>query len=160
MSNSKVATPASEQDYLRSNAILALILGLVFTLDLWSLALSEVSASEWLTNILIIGVAILFFLMLVYLVKASKGAFTFNRKAFWLGTFNDEYLNHINLKGYKYAFNITCGLLIALMLMADFNVFEGLPNEVTLKQIFKSIIGLVFWGYAIPVLYMLRGEDE
>ncbi|TQV71024.1 hypothetical protein FLL45_22110 [Aliikangiella marina] len=159
MSPNNSPNPHTEQDYLLSSAVLSLSIGFILTLNFWSWLLADVSTNSTITTIVQFAVFALFIVTLVYLSRTSRGAFTFNRRAFWLGQFSDEFLNHINRKGYQYAFNVTCFVLILLML-SDFGGFAEAMAGVSASTLAKSILGVMFISYALPVLFLLRAEDE
>jgi|GEM_PF-2783170 len=160
MTHTKIATPATEQKYLQSNAILSVALGIYFTAGIWEWFLGDLAQGPVISGIVTFGALAVLIVALVYLSKASNGALSFNKKAFWLGRYEDEFLSHINHKGYQYAFNITAALLLVAIFLDPWVALFELTVSYTPQALAKFLIGALFLSYAIPVLCMLRGEDE
>lgn len=93
--------------------------------------------------------------MLYFLVSSLSNLPNTAKKSFWTGVFEDEYVNQLNLKGYKWAFVTSCITLFPFML---FDVSRH--YEITTKDFATIVMSALFFGYALPVLYGLRQDNE
>lgn len=93
--------------------------------------------------------------MLYFLVSSLSNIPSANKKSFWTGEFEDEYINQINLIGYKWAFIASCIALTPFML---FDISRH--YEISTKDFATLAMSMVFFGYALPVLYGLRQDNE
>ncbi len=153
-----ISTPANEFFYLKSNALLSLALGLYFLsgmIRVWLSSLIETN-QFFAVSFMFFSILILF-IILCYWVLALVAAKQLPKSTYLFGTFKDEYFNHINDKGYKWAFNLS---ILLLSLLIVFDSFSSLFNEVSIADFSKFIMGFSLIGYALPVLFLLRGETE
>jgi hypothetical protein len=155
--------PIDEQNYLKRNALGGLLVG-----GLWS--------SEIITNFITLTLesspvsfvffGVVSFALLIALIfsffKALSSANKVTKDTIWCGNFQDEYLNHVNLKGYKYAFN---SVLFILLLVYALVGFEGTAIgdallSIELQDFCKLIMSTIFFSYGFVVLYLLKGADD
>jgi len=146
--------PIHEQNYLKDNALIKLLFGGVFTIDgivtFFELATWASLVLAYAAFAMLIGA--LFYVFKVFTNKVRKETSKYDN-------FQDEYLNHINMKGYKYAFN---SAFMSLNVILAVTVFSGdLLAVFSPKDFCQLVLGLVCISYSLPVLYMLKDtEDE
>ena len=154
--------PIDEQNFLKRNALLCLILAGYFIFDIFYTQLGEVLIDYPLlkNSLLFIG-AVLFISMVVILFKTCKSANRVAKNTSYFGNFHDEYLNFMNIKGYKYAFNFTSVYFLIVYILADFDGtwISGITTVISIQDFCKLSMGFIFISYALPVLYMLKGAD-
>ncbi len=165
MSASINVKPIDEQNYLKNHALLCLSWATFIIFNFVYFIFAEQVSGESILDgsgvylgFLIVG----FITLMVMTFKTAIATTKVKKSTYYYGNFQDEYLNHVNAKGYKYVFNFMCFYLIALWL-----VTSGM--EITANELFSSIslsefimvtFGLMFISYAVPVLYMLKGGDD
>ncbi len=155
--------PMDEQNFLKRNALLCLILAGYFIFDIFYTQLDEALLDYSLlkNSLLFIGVVISI-AMVVILVKTCKSANRITKDTSYYGNFQDEYLNFINIKGYKYAFNFTSVYFLIVYILTDFDGtwISDITMEISIQEFCKLSMGFIFISYALPVLYMLKGADD
>jgi hypothetical protein len=152
--------PIDEQNFLKRNALLCLLLGLFFSSDLiYTVFQQQISAVPLLKYSLMLFGFFIFIAMLVMLVRTMDSANKITKETFYYGNFQDEYLNYINAKGYKYAFNFALFYLLSTYYITS--VWgNDLASIINISELSKFSAGIVFISYALPVLYMLNGTDD
>lgn len=92
------------------------------------------------------------------LVKVSKSARLLSRSSYWFGYLEDEFLEHINNKGYKYGFItlLTFTVFITFCFDGFLSDFEGLT--VSIMSSLCASIGC--FAYGITVLSYLKASDD
>jgi hypothetical protein len=155
--------PMDEQSYLMRNALLSVILGTSFVGESIYSHFEQYLQSHSLINagVSIIGGGI-FIGMIVMLIKTLNSANKVLKKTFYYGNFEDEYLNYINAKGYKYACNFILFFCFVIYILSDFNgtVASELMLSTSTREFCQLTVGLIFISYALPVLYLLKGADD
>ena len=107
MNTQTVSSATNEQVFLQRNALLSFVLGVIFTAELFEELFASAIANNYWLDMSLTGMAIVTFMtVIVLLVKTVKSVGGISKSAFWYGEFQDEYVNFLNLKGYKWAFNI------------------------------------------------------
>ncbi len=151
--------PADEQNYLKRNALLNLILGFFFIGGTSYHYISDfiLSSSLFMALSGLLALSTLIG-MIVLLTKTISSSKKIQKKMFYYGSFNDEYLNYVNGKGYKYVFNFITFYFLVVWLGTG--ISESLLGALTIRQFCELTIGLVFISYAVPVLYLLKGADD
>mgnify|MGYP000439001105 CR=1 FL=1 len=101
-----------------------------------------------------------YFIYFMYKVVTTMSSI--KKRNFWTASFEDEYLNHLNLLGFKWAFH---SVIFALspFLFSNISSFisESFPaNSISAKALATLVIGAMFICYALPVLYGLNKSDE
>ena len=81
-----------------------------------------------------------------------------DRYTIWYSHFNDEYFNHINNKGFKYSFNTSCAFLVFFSVFGHH--FQSFLVNLSFSDFAEFTLGLSFISYSLPILLLLRGEDE
>jgi hypothetical protein len=158
-------TPAIEQRYLTFIAMLSTIFGLFLISDsIYTLIESISPGSTWLKIIVGAFVLILFITMGISLFKTLKFQGEVSRKTLWYGKFIDEYISYVNMKGYQYSWNIMSILMPILLILASLNERgEYLPeflNSIPILEFIKLNLAILMLTYGLPILYMLRKEQD
>ncbi|NRA62383.1 MAG: hypothetical protein HRU25_16080 [Psychrobium sp.] len=119
---------------------------------------------SWLADFWIVFVIICVVGMIIPLSKALRVEGQCNGRDFMFGKFNDEYMNHIHLQSFKVS-----GNLMIIFLIFSFTIFNSNANfespisaiaAVSVGQFSFLSLGLLLLSFSIPILYMLRGDDE
>lgn len=158
-------TPAIEQHFLTLIAKLSTIFGLLFITDsIYTLIESIFPDSTWLKIIVGTFGLILFIAMGVSLFKDLKFQGKLNRKTLWYGKFTDEYISYASMKGYQYSWNVMSILLPILLILASLNErVEYLPeflSSIPILEFIKLNFAILMLSYGLPILYMLRREQD
>ncbi len=155
--------PIDEQNYLKNNALLGLFTGMLFSGDIISRFFYNNNESDgfFSSGLLIAGI-IVAILMMYSLFQVAQYSCKIKKRTFYYGNFKDEYLNHINSIGYKYAFNIICCYLLFVFFSTEYPKSNEaqISYVMTVKDFCLLTIGIVFLSYSTPVLYMLKGVDD
>ncbi|MBU2894104.1 hypothetical protein KO495_12350 [Colwellia sp. D2M02] len=164
MSTQMNVRPIDEQNFLKRNALLGLLVGTLFSGEVLYIFLEQIlMCNSVIMGILRFSGLVIFILMIVALFKTLNSANRVKKDAFWYGNLQDEYLNYVNLKGYKYVFNFSSFILFLFYVLAGFEgtVISNALLSLELRDFCKLIMSTIFFSYALPVLYLLRGiEDE
>ena len=159
MTDLTTSQPHNEQTFLKRNALLCTLLGMLLIFEALDIfANSNIAHGPLLDAFLIIGALALLVTLVVMLFKTLGTSYKISRQAYWFGNFQDEYINHINAMGYKYAFNTVCGALILCYGATRAEWLDTASSDIGL--LCKMGLGIVFLSYSLPVLYLLRGDDE
>ena len=153
--NDQVITPESEHEYLKAYGELSLLCGLFLLLVLVAKLLEGWAEGLNAGFNLVFGTVFGLFL----LVLLWRGRFTLKRKFWgsrqaWMGTYEDEFLNNVNLKAFKVGF-LSIVSLCCLGVIGTFNQFP-----LSLQEWFSSFLGLCLMAYGITVKIGLRENDE
>jgi len=151
MNEGNISTPINEQLFLKRNALVCIVLGIFFLTDFIYNYFNSSIEIEFLNFILFI-VSIGFIVM--FLMSANK----IGKNVFLFGNFKDEYLNHIHNTGYKYSFSFISLFLVVLTITSS--LFPKLFSTLPVHEFSKLSAGLMFISYSLPILFLLRGEDE
>lgn len=146
-----MSTPINEQTYLKRNALACVVLGALYIADAIYNHLTSSVGLKYLTFGLFVASIIFIALVLQSLSKVSKRVFLFSN-------FEDEYLNHIHNTGYKYAFSLIATFLVLVSITT--NIFPHLSEWLLVREFSKFSAGLMFISYSLPILYLLRADDE
>jgi len=155
--------PIDEQNYLKRNALLCLVLGVLFSFSFFYILFEQdISSMPILENSLLFVGAVIFISMMVICFKTINSANRVKKDTFYCGNFQDEYLNHVNLKGYKYVFNFVCFYFITIFICTGPTISEAIDflPLISIRDFCLLTMGLIFISYALPVLYMLKGGDD
>ncbi len=156
--------PIDEQNYLKGNALLSLVLGVLFSFSFFYMLFEEsISTSPVLEGGLLFVGSIIFIAAMVICFKTVNSANRVKKDTFYCGNFQDEYLNHVNLKGYKYVFNFVSFYFITIFICTGPTSSEAIDflPLISIRDFCMLTMGLVFISYALPVLYLLKdAEDE
>jgi hypothetical protein len=154
--------PIDEQNFLKRNALLSLSLGFFFSIDMMSILLTPTFKQySWLELAATIVGTVLAITLVVMSFKTLFIARKISQDTFYCGNFQDEYLNHVNAKGYKYGFNFVALFLLSVYYISGFSHMwiDEVSLLINTREFAKFTAGLVFISYAIPVLYMLNSDD-
>jgi len=113
---------------------------------------------DWLYITLILLSIILGVFIVFTFFKIMNSIESLDRYTVWYNCFNDEYFNYINHKGYKYSFNTSCFFLMFFSIFGHH--FQSFLVTLSLSDFAEFTLGLSFISYSLPVLFLLRGEDE
>lgn len=152
-------SPQIEQMYLSRNSWLTIILGTLLVFDLLILSTKGINLGGYPLSNILEGFAFLNLIFLVVmLVKTIKYASLLSSSSFIFGYLEDEFLEHINNKGYKYGFFslLIFSSFIAFGFDAFLSGFEGL----TVKIIASSCASVGCFTYGITILYYLKASDD
>jgi hypothetical protein len=145
-----------EQTCLRMSAAGSLHIGL---------ALMSFALFDLLSDGFNVGAAIFAFVFMSLLLRGlyfSVSVAMFgpkpSSKGYWSSLFQDEYLNYLNMKGYKWAFMTISGLLFILYFGGE-KLSSGLLQEISIKNLAMFQIGVVWIAYSTPILFELRKEE-
>jgi hypothetical protein len=155
--------PMDEQNYLQKHALLCLFFGVLSSFNFIYILFSEQIRSVPFLHESLLFIGVLGFItMVVITFKTAIATKKVKNSTYYYGNFQDEYLNHVNAKGYKYVFNFMCFYLITLWLVTFSMQISA--NELLLSISFSQFImvtfGLMFISYSVPVLYLLKGADD
>jgi len=155
--------PMDEQSYLMRNALLGVILGAWFLGESLHGYFEQYLQSHSMISLAvsILG-GVIFISMMVILIKVMKSANKVQKKTFYYGNFEDEYLNYVNAKGYKYAFNFILIFFFVVYFLSglDGTVASEVALSISIREFCQLTVGLIFISYALPVLYLLKGADD
>ncbi len=146
-----MSSPVNEQVYLKRNALVCFVLGILFIADALYNNFTSSVGLKYLTFMFFIAALIFIVMFLLSLIKMTKSAWLF-------GNFEDEYLNHIHNTGYKYAFSFMSFFLVVVSVTV--NLFPYLIEGMLVREFSKFSAGLMFMSYSLPIIYLLRGDDE
>ncbi|MCJ8292995.1 MAG: hypothetical protein MJK15_01190 [Colwellia sp.] len=155
--------PIDEQNHLKRNALLYLVLGIIFSFSfLYNFFEQTISAEPTLERTLLFAGFVLFIVMIFVCFKVMKSANNIKKETFYCGNFQDEYLNYVNMKGYKYSFNFACFYLITIYIVTELyrNSTSDFTAVIDISNFCVVTMGLIFISYSIPVLYLLKGADD
>jgi hypothetical protein len=76
---------------------------------------------------------------------------------YWFATFEDEYLNHLTMKGYKWAFMSISALLFILMIFGE-GGFIGTQQSAPAAAVAMLLTGTLALAYGVPITYELRTD--
>ena len=152
-------TVKNETRYLRSAGLLSFALGLLFLVSTLPemLSLKEGWSAYVKTGFGVVEV-FLFFVMMFYLIKNITTARAISNGAFWLGQFDDEFLTHTNMRGFKDAFHVLFLVLLTGMLVNG--VFPAWTESQNISVFSKFVTASGLLGYSVPVLKTLYSEDS
>ncbi|NQZ20593.1 MAG: hypothetical protein HRT53_00930 [Colwellia sp.] len=154
-----VSSADNEHLYLKSNALFSFALGFVFTFDVIDQAFSSIIENNHWVDILLTGMGVIVLLVLVVqLVKTLHAMEGLSKAAFWYGDFQDEYVNFINLKGYKWAFTMAISVLLIFCIFDD--LADVAFSSISISDFSEFIVGLIFIAYSLPVIYSLYKDSE
>ncbi|UUO21835.1 hypothetical protein FGD67_00460 [Colwellia sp. M166] len=159
MNTQIISTAINEQIFLKRNSLLGIFVGLMFiSSPLYKLLEPFITLYDWLYITLgllsiVLGISIVFTLF-----KTIKSMGNMDRYTIWYSHFNDEYFNHINNKGFKYSFNTSCAFLVFFSVFGHH--FQSFLVNLSFSDFAEFTLGLSFISYSLPILLLLRGEDE
>jgi hypothetical protein len=158
-------TPAIEQHFLTLIAKLSAVFGLLFITDsIYTLVESLFPNSTWLKIIVGTFGLVLFIAMGVSLFKNLKFNGKININTSLCFKFSDEYISYVSMKGYQYSWNVMSILLPILVILAYLNDRgEYLPelfNSISFLEFVKLNLAVLLLSYGLPILYMLRKEQD
>jgi hypothetical protein len=151
-------TPAIEQSYLKRSAMVGTILALyLISTSTYTLIENSFSDATWLKVVFGALVFILCITMTVTLFKDLKIYKKVNHKTFWYGKYTDEYIGHVSMKAYQYSFNV---MTILLLLAYLTHYFPEFLNSIGVHEFVKLNLAVLLLSYGLPILYMLRKEQD
>jgi hypothetical protein len=156
--------PIDEQNFLKRNALGSLFAGFYFFggffYSIMQPYIENNGVSLWPFALVAIAIIIVLFTSLIKTLSSGRKV---SNDTLYCGNFQDEYLNYINAKGYKYAANFTgLSLFFVYVLITPFEeTFLGTAVlSITIREFLDLTIGVLIFSYALPVLYMLKGADD
>ena len=153
------STANKELQYLKGSGFLALAIGLFFLTDAVRIVYFQYNNHSEIINLILNVIEGLFLLFMVVVLFKNLGAFTnVASKTAWYGKFDDEYLNHTNMKGYQYAFNLAIITLFIGMFAGD--IWPDETSVVSLHIFCKTVFAISLLGYSFPVLKSLYDETD
>jgi hypothetical protein len=161
MSKSRVHTSNNsaelEHKFLHSKAMTSLFLASsIFFGSIYerSLITEFPESVDWI----IIGLMLVsYFCLLILLVKDFILANRMSYKALWSGAFDDEYLEHINRKGYKY------GYVTSVSLLAVFYIFDSeisLASWISFRELLPLILFTAMGSYGAAIICHMHGAID
>lgn len=152
-------SPIAEQQHLETNAWLCILLGIVFALQSAQDVINSLLANLSYASIAFDMIFVLLLITLVVLtVKTAVFSKNMHWRSVWHQYYEDEFLNHINLSGYKWAFNVTLLFLFASFLAFDSKlVASELYNIGHFTQLSIGVAGLC---YGLRIFTLVKGSDN
>ncbi len=148
-----------ELRFLKSSALLSAVLGTLFIVDSVPLMLFQYQELPNVLRSTVHVMQILFILGLVYLLIKNISAINgVPSRTTWLSQFDDEFLNHTNMKGYQYAFNLAIAALFIGTLGGE--IWVDYTDHIPIHVFSEFVLGIAMAGYSIPVLRALLGEKS
>jgi hypothetical protein len=151
----KQFTPEMELLFIKRNALVCILMGLLFggeTIEkyLSSWYTSQMNWIELTSGIFIVTITVL---AIVFVVRSLLVLPNW-KYFFWNGNCDDEYLNHLNHRAYKYAANTMLSISALLFILS--------PEIISLSTHFVAgiILSFGFLAYGIPLLFWLREDNE
>ena len=158
METTTTSTPLIEQLFMKRNATLSIFIGFILIAEILDAMLTGLYGQyEWLESFASIAGVLIFLLMMITLVRLFRVSRNVSGSVFWFGNYQDEYLNHVNLKGYKYVFNIACFVLIAAFVLDDYS--GAVATQYSIGELARVMAGVIFLSYGLPVWYLLRSDN-
>jgi hypothetical protein len=152
--NTKLLSPELEQDYFSYNSKFCLSLGFflsVLVVDDIAQVVSQggIFAGLFYCFAALGGIAVLYHLAIgIRFTKVSLS------KTAWTGTYNDEFLNTVNLIAYKVAFFAV--ILVAFVGMASDDIFQG----IMVQTLCTGLVAISLTAYGLTAIVQLRDNDE
>jgi hypothetical protein len=152
---SKVISPEVEHNYMLHNGKLSIALGLCLSIvsldEVFLLSEKATVISGSFFAVAVISV----FATGYFLIKSSRFAGLSLYKNIWTSTYNDEFLNTVNLVAHKLtAMSLTAAALAAM-------VFGNYFAEIiTIKTFGKGMLALSFLSYGFVTFLKLNQYDE
>ena len=81
-----------------------------------------------------------------------------SKRSFWYQYYDDEFLNHINVSGYKPALNILMLILFLELIASDINLVTS--TTYTISEFSRFCIGVSAFCYGMGVFILLKGADN
>lgn len=152
-------SPVAEQKHLETNAWVSIMLGVVFSLQSSQDALETMFSGY---PALSIALNVLFFVLLITLFAFTVKAALISKKMHWRSVwhqyYEDEYLNHINLSGYKWAFNIVLLFLFCSFLAFDSTLIQS--ESFDIANFAQFSIGVAGLCYGLRIFVLAKGSDD
>ena len=157
MSLTEISQAETEQQYLKHNAMLMLMIGITFLLDASYRLFFGGRLGDWF----VVLFGLLAMLVLAVGVVSMAKSLRYSRRAmFWTNRFNDEWLAHLNMKGYRYAGHSLMALLFITFLLNRFGGIDQWLASLDLASFSTLLLSVGAIAYSLPVLLGLRGADE
>ncbi|WP_199609779.1 hypothetical protein [Flocculibacter collagenilyticus] len=150
--------PDIETNYLKNNALNMFFLSIFFIVSAAWPFIDRQAIPGAIYILMSLGLLAIIITALTFGLKSIKGLSKEHKQAFWYGQFSDEYLNFVNLQGYKYAFNIAISALLITWLTAILGF--SLTFQINTLLMVHALLAIIFLSYSLRVLYLLRAEDE
>ena len=153
----KPSTPVNEEKYLKKNAWLSIIISALFSLELFDYSFSALKESHpgYFIAVAMAYIVLIFAMAnLLYNIVIS----TWDIKEAWLGRFQDEYFNEVNLKAAYYALGVL-GLFLGVVIWLDFLLPEAI-TAMSLQSFGKLSMGVGFLTYGSSILWELKKSDD
>ncbi|MCH8537986.1 MAG: hypothetical protein LAT66_09470 [Alkalimonas sp.] len=160
MTVKEITAAESELLYLKHNAVLCLIVGMVISGDLFYALLKSFPVAGWITSTVVALYAVTILVMLIKLFKVIRYSRGSTKKAFWYGDFKDEFSAFLNHRGYKYSFNTLVVILLATWILGGRGYFSSWLSGIELKDYAVVLTSIGMWSYALPVFIGLRADNE
>ena len=153
----KLSTPVNEEKYLKKVAWLSIIISTMFSLELFDYSLSALKESHPLFFAFIAVGHILLTITMISLLRHIVIS-TWEIKEAWLGRFQDEYFNEVNLKAAYYALG-SLGVFLGFVIWLDFLLPEAI-SSMNLQSFSKLSMGVGFLTYGSSILWELKQSGE
>lgn len=148
-----------EFKFLKGSGFLTLAIGLFFITDSVRVILFEFNDFPgFAENVFHVSEAVFLLATLFVLFKNINVFNSVPGKTSWLGRFDDEFLNYINMRGYQYAFNLAIITLFIGMFAGE--IWPEATANINLHIFCKTVFAISLIGYSIPVLRDLYGESS
>lgn len=157
MAAREISQAEMEQRYLQQNAVLMLVVGLYLLLDgSYQLFFSN-QESEWFVILFGLVAAILLGVGLLTCLRSLRYC---RRAVFWTHQFSDEWLAHLNMRGYRSTAHFLIALLLITYLLNRFEFMQEWLMGLDLTIYSTALLATGAITYAAPVLWGLRTTDE
>lgn len=153
----KSSTPVNEEKYLKKTAWLAIVISVLFSLELFDHSLSALKESHtgaFVAIVMVYLVLILVVLNLLYHTVMSS----WDIKKAWIGRFQDEFFNEVNLKAAHFALGVL-GVFLGGIIWFDFLLPEAI-SAMNLQSFSKLSLGIGFLTYGSSILWKLKQSDD
>ena len=151
--NTNKITPELEHDYIRYNSKLSIAVGILLSLVALEsvIHLNDMNSVFQILFYMLIGITSV--VMLYFLFDGNKFTKISLSKNAWTGTFDDEFLNSVNLSAYKYSF-------FAVFVIALVGMMIGRSYQLSANTMCSFIIATICITYGVTALYQLREQSE
>lgn len=151
----KYAPPEQEHEYLKYNGLASIAIGFVLFFSVAYSALSTQMGVHQSVKAGLMGAGVISVISIFYLlIKGNKFNHMLRFKSVWLANYGDEFLNHVNLVGYKLAF----WLMLFLLGAGYLGVFDFLA--LSTKNFSTLIMSIALIAYGLTIVIKLRDADE
>ncbi|RLV57813.1 hypothetical protein D5018_20535 [Parashewanella curva] len=153
----KLSTPVNEEKFLKKIAWLSIIVSALFSLEIFDHSWNELKDAHpifFIFSIVVYLVLIITMLNLLSHILIS----TWDIRDVWLGRFQDEYFNAVNLKAAYYALGVL-GVFLLSVIWLDSLLPEAI-SSMSIQSFSKLSMGLGFLTYGSSIIWELKQSDE